>query len=128
MAKVKENQKEEIDLIKVKEELTEYVNLEIKKNFKEELEKAYNKIIRVKSRKIVFNNFIIILLLCVIGFLTYLLYTNNYFNNYDYSDNNIKPGEDKTYIVVFEVDDKLFKNEYILKKYLVMKLLKQLLR
>ncbi len=79
---LKEDKKEEIDLTKVKEELTDYIDLQIKKSFKEELERTYNKIIREKKRRLFFKNIIILILLCVIIFLLYILYTNNYFNKY----------------------------------------------
>ena len=79
---IKEEHQQELDLTKVKEELTDYVILQIMNGLNEELEKTHNKLIREKNRRIFFKNFTILILLCVIGFLVYLLYTNNYFDKY----------------------------------------------
>ncbi len=78
----KEKVKEEIDLTTIKEELTDYINLEIKKSFNEETTKAYNKLIREKNKKIFFKNIVILLLLIIIGGLLYLLYENRFFDKY----------------------------------------------
>ncbi len=75
-------EKEELDLTKVKEELTDYIDLQIKKGFTEELEKAHNKLIREKNKRLFFKNIWIIFLLCLSAFLIYLLYVNNYFDKF----------------------------------------------
>ena len=89
MAKAKKNEiivKEEkdntVDLSSIKEELTDYIDKEIKANFNDEVKKVYNKLLRDKSRKIFFRNIIIIVLLAVIGFLVYTLYELNYFDQF----------------------------------------------
>ncbi len=82
MAKAKEEKKEEFDLTKIKEEIKDYVDLQVKKGIRDELDKTYNKIIRQKKRKIFFKNLLILILLCIIGFLIYLLNENRYFENY----------------------------------------------
>ena len=88
-ATVKEENNQELDLTKIKEDLECYIDLQIKKGLNEELEKTHNKLIREKNRRIFFKNFTILILLCIIGFLVYLLYTNNYFDKYfNKNDNN----------------------------------------
>ena len=82
MAKAKEEKKEEFDLTKIKEEIKDYVDLQVKKGIRDELDKTYNKIIRQKKRRIFFKNLLILILLCIIGFLIYLLNENRYFENY----------------------------------------------
>lgn len=88
MARAKKNEivvkeeKENIDLTSIKEELTSYVDKEIKKNFDDEVKKVYNKLLRDKGRKVFVRNIIILVLLCIIGFLVYLLYDVGYFDKY----------------------------------------------
>lgn len=80
--KEEKNKKENTDLSKVKEELTNYIDDKIKKSFNEELDKANKKLIREKNKKILFRNVIIILLLAIIGFLLFIMYRNNYFDKF----------------------------------------------
>ena len=72
----------------MKKELEEYVNEKVNKVFVEELDKANRRLLREKNRKIIFKNIAIIILLAIIGFLVYLLYTNNYFDRYFNKENN----------------------------------------
>ena len=83
--KIQEN-KENIDLNEIKEELTDYINIQIKKNFNEEWERANKILIKEKNKKIFIKNIEIIILLCLICFLSYLLYNNHYFDKYFNSD------------------------------------------
>ena len=71
-----------IDMDSIKKELKDYVDEKVDRTFFDELDKANRKLLRDKSRRIFWKNIIIILLLLIIGFLTYLLYTNNYFDKY----------------------------------------------
>ena len=90
MAKAKEVSKKEkvdVDLTGIKDELKEYVDLQIKKGFNEELEKANKRLIREKNKKIIFKNITIIILLALVCFLLFLLYKANYFNKYFTNDN-----------------------------------------
>ena len=73
--------KEELNLNEVKEELTIYIDKEIKKGIDDRLEKSYKKIIRQKNRKLFFKNIIILLLTALVLYLVYLLNTVNYFDN-----------------------------------------------
>ena len=73
--------KEEFNLDEVKEELTIYIDKEIKKSIDDKLEKSYKKIIREKKRKIFFKNIIILLLTALVLYLVYLLNTVNYFDD-----------------------------------------------
>ena len=71
-----------IDTDRLKEELKDYVDDKINKTFIDELNKTNRIIIRDKSRRIIWKNVIIIILLAIIGFLLYLLFSNNYFDKY----------------------------------------------
>lgn len=73
---------EKIDGDKIKEELEHYVDEKINKTFIEELDKANRRLIREKSRKIIWKNIVILILLALCGFLLYLLFSNNYFDKY----------------------------------------------
>ena len=83
---VKEVKKEKVDLTKVKEELKEYIDLQIKKGFTEELEKSNKRLVREKTKKIIFKNILIIILLAVICFLIFLLYKAKFFNKFFTND------------------------------------------
>ncbi len=94
MAKAKEvEKKEKVDLTSIKEELKDYVDLQIKKGFNEELEKSNKRLIREKNKKILFKNIVIIILLALVCFLLFLLYKSKYFNKYfineDTTTNNV---------------------------------------
>lgn len=96
MAKAKEEtkkevKKENIDLSKVKEELKEYIEVQVKKGISEELEKSNKKLLREKTKKIICKNIIIIILLAIICFLLFLLYEAKFFDKYfdnEYNVNN----------------------------------------
>ena len=66
----------------LKEELENYIDDKINKTFIDELDKTNRKLLREKSRKIIWKNIFIIILLAIIGFLLYLLFSNNYFDKY----------------------------------------------
>lgn len=83
------------DIDSLRNELKEYVEERINDTFFDELEKSNKKLIREKSKKIFWKNVIIVLLLLIIGFLTYLLYSNNYFDKYFNKDTNIEEKEKK---------------------------------
>lgn len=90
MAKVKTQDKEEkVNLDQIKEELTDYVNLQIKKSFNDEVEKANKRLLREKGKKILFKNIVIIVLLAIIGFLIYLLYDAKYFDKFFNHGSNV---------------------------------------
>ena len=73
---------EKIDLSKINKDVKEYVDLLVKKDLTNEVEKANKRLLREKNRKIFFKNIIIIILIVVIGFLVYLLYKAHYFDKY----------------------------------------------
>lgn len=92
MARVKKEVVEEVkkvDLSSIKEELKDYVDLEIKKNFKGEIDKANRKLINEKNKKIYSRDIVIVLLLLVIVFLIYLLNSVGYFNKLFVNDTNM---------------------------------------
>lgn len=71
-----------VEIGDIKKELKDYVDERVDKVFFDELRDANRKLIRSKSRKIFWKNIIIIILLAIIGFLIYLLYSNNYFDKF----------------------------------------------
>ena len=74
---------EKVDGNKIKEELEKYVDEKINKTFIDELDKSNRRLLREKSRKIIVKNIVILILLAIIGFLIYLLFSNNYFESND---------------------------------------------
>ena len=86
--KIKEEKEiETVDVDELKEELTTYIDKEIKKNFLNELEKSNKRVIREKNKKIFVRNIIILILIALVGFLLYQLYDVNYFDKY-FTHNN----------------------------------------
>jgi len=104
----KQENKNMVNLDDIKDELTDYINIQIKKSFNLELENANKRLIREKNKAIITKNIIILILICLIGFLLYLLYDNNYFDKYFSSDPEI--------IKVNENDLTENKNEETLKR------------
>lgn len=84
MAKTKTNEEKttNIDLTKIKKELKEYIDKSIKDEMNEEIVKANNKLIKEKNKKIFTKNITIFLLILLVGYLVYLLYTASYFDKY----------------------------------------------
>ncbi len=86
MAKKKDSQLElevkdtKFDLDSLKDELKDYITLEIKKEFNDEVERVNKKLIKEKSRSILWKNIFIVILILIIGFLLYLMYNDGYFN------------------------------------------------
>ena len=97
--KEKKTRKEEINLGEVKEELSIYIDKEIKRGIDNKLDKTYRKTIREKNRKIFFKNIIILLLTALVLYLVYLLNTVGYF------DNILKIGRKDNNIVISEVNN-----------------------
>lgn len=86
---------EKVDVESLRKELKEYVDERVNDTFFDELERSNKKLIREKSKKIFWKNVIIILLLLIIGFLAYLLYTNNYLDKYFNKETNTEEKEKK---------------------------------
>ena len=86
---------EKIDGNKIKEELEHYVDEKINKSFIEEIDKANRRLIREKSRKIIWKNIVILILLALCGFLLYLLFSNNYFDKYFNKSENESSEQEK---------------------------------
>ncbi len=74
------NDNNTIDMEALKDDLKDYVSLEIKKGFTEEVEKANKRLIKEKNKAILFRDILIILLIAVVGFLIYLLYQEGFFS------------------------------------------------
>jgi len=84
-----------VDTESIKNELKDYVDERVNQVFFDELEKTNRKLIREKSRRILWKNIFIVILLLIIGFLTYLLYTNNYFDKFFNRDTPTEEKEEK---------------------------------
>ena len=95
---------EKVDVESIRKELKDYIDETVNQTFIDQLDKSNKKIIHEKNKKIVWKNIVIIILLLIIGFLVYLLYTNNYFDHIFNKNNEIvekdkkdkeKPKEDE---------------------------------
>lgn len=86
---------DKVDVETIRNELKSYVDERVNQTFVEELEKTNKKIIREKSRRIIFKDIVIIILLLIIGFLLYLLFSNNYFDKYFNHDPESAEKEEK---------------------------------
>ena len=100
---VKKSSKETIDIESLKEELMEYIDKSIKKEFIIELEKSYKRTIREKNKKIIIKNMFITGLLFIIVCLVFIMNKNDYFDKFFIEDNSkqvkiTKNKEDKTNI------------------------------
>ena len=82
----KETKTNDLDVKKLKKELKDYVDEEIKKGIYSEIDKGNKRLIKEKNRKIITRDIIIIILLAAIGGLLFLLYDNDYFDRYFNND------------------------------------------
>ncbi len=118
-----------VDTNAIKKEVIDYVDIEldkridkfvtekIKKEFIEEVNKANNRVIREKNKKLFVKNIIILILLCAIAGLIYLLYTENYFDRFFNNNNKTTPQQEtvkENSGVIEEIAPSLdeLKNEY----------------
>ena len=117
MAK-KVEKKEEIDVTKLKKELTNYVDTQIKRSFNEEVEKANKKLIREKNKKIFAKNIVIVILLCLVVFLVYLLNSVDYFDKFFINEKEqpkiIEKEETKEEVKVKTLDELKYEYSYLL--------------
>ena len=111
----KAEEKSELNVEELKSELKDYIRGEVKTSFNDELDKSYKRFIREKNRKIIFRNIIIILLLAIIGYLSYLLIKSNYLDNYIKSSSDDTNNTTKE---VVEVEDTEAKEEEKLEEYI----------
>lgn len=79
-----------IDLTKIKEELTDYISDEIKNTYFVEIEKVNKNLIKEKNKKILSKNILIIILFLLIAYLLYLLYSVDFFSNHASNNNNVE--------------------------------------
>ena len=91
MIEAPKTKKEEtkINLEGIKEELTLYIDKEIRRSFNDSVEKSNKRLIHEKNKKIIVRDIIIVLLAGVIAFLMYIMYRNNYFDRF-FNHNVIK--------------------------------------
>ena len=68
------------NLNSIKEELKDYIILEIKKEYNEEIERISRRLIKEKNKSLIFKNIFIVFLIGIIGFMLYLMYSDGYFN------------------------------------------------
>ena len=99
----KEVQEEKLDVKKLKKELSEYIEKEIKDRYSEEIEKSKRRVIKRKNKKILVRNIIIILLSAIIIYLLYLLNSLDYFDKYFLEDNNL--------IIISKDDEKVIEEK-----------------
>lgn len=69
----------EINVDSLKDELKDFITLEIRKEFNTEVEKTNKRLIKEKNKRLIFKNIIILFLIVLIGFLLYLMYNDGYF-------------------------------------------------
>lgn len=97
----KKKDEESVDILEIKNDLVKYIDDELDKKidslftqkirneFIEEIDNSNRRLIREKNKKIFFRNIVIILLIIIIGYLSYLLYDSGYFDKYFNKENNI---------------------------------------
>ena len=87
--------KEVIDYVDIEldKRVNKYVTDKIKKEFIDEVNKANNRVIREKNKKLFIKNIFLLLFLCIIVFLVYLLYTDHYFDRFFINNNTTKQEE-----------------------------------
>jgi len=78
----KEIKKETINVEKIKNEIVEYAIENVNSKIDDLVKKTDRRIISQKNRSIIKRNIIIIILICLSVFLTYLLYNDGYFDKY----------------------------------------------
>ncbi len=81
----------QFDIDSIKEELKDYITLEIKKEYNEEIDKVNRRLIKEKSKAIIFKNIFIVILMLIIAFLLFLMYRDGYFNRLFNRNDNINP-------------------------------------
>ena len=122
-----ENIKEEkINLDGIKKELTEYVDEKIRLELVDNIENAHKKVIREKNYKILWRDFLVLLLLGICGFLVYTLYNINYFeltlnkNSNTQNTNVIEENKENVEVVVEPTLDELkSKYSYLIDKVII---------
>lgn len=78
----------EINIDEIKDDLKDYIDIQIKKNLKEELEKSNKKLLKEKNKKIFWKNVVILLLIGLIIYLLYLLNSVDYFDKFFLKNNS----------------------------------------
>jgi len=122
----KEIVNEKIDVELLKKELTDYVDEKIRNELVENIEKANKKVIREKNYKILWRDFLVLLLLGICGFLVYTLYNINYFeltlnkNSNTQNTNVIEENKENVEVVVEPTLDELkSKYSYLIDKVII---------
>ena len=84
--KVKKEEKRdissEINIDEIKSEIVDYARKSVDNKIDELVRKTDKRIISIKNRSIFKRNIVILVLLCLCGFLTYSLYEEGYFDKY----------------------------------------------
>lgn len=118
MAKEKIEKSETVDLKQIKEELTKYVDEKINTDFIKEIDKSNKRLIKEKNKKVFFRDIIVIILLCLSGFLSYELYRLGYFNKFMIKvDNNKNEREESIDNQIEETKKEEISLEELIKKY-----------
>ena len=88
MAKAKNEENK--DIRKLKDELCDYVDKQVKKSINDRIDNANKRLIREKNKKVLTRDIIIIILIGIITFLVYTLYTEDYFTKFFIKDSEVE--------------------------------------
>ena len=80
--KTEDNTNNSVDIEKIKEDLNDYIIVQVKKEIEQTIDKDYKKEIKEKNRRIFFGNILLFIMLVAIIYLVFLLYKQNYFEKY----------------------------------------------
>ena len=118
---------EKIDLEEIKKELTDYVDDKIRTELVENIERANKRVIKEKNIKIIWRDFLVLILLGICCFLVYTLYNINYFgisidekqNSEKKEEVNKSSEEIEEEIVEPTLDELKTKYSYLLNNYVI---------
>lgn len=111
----KEEQKNEINLEEIKEDLKGYVDVKVKEYYKDEVEKIYKKNLREKTKKIIRKDIVIIILLVIVVFLLYALYNNRFFHQFFIEEK--QDTNNNSEVIITPTNNEKEKEEDLIKKY-----------
>ena len=107
----------ELNIDEIKKEVVEHAFNSVDNKIEELVRKTDKRIINIKNRSIFKRNIVIIILLCLALFLTYLLYNEGYFDKYFNHSNQVTEESPQQSVPVEPEDDEENKFETLKKKY-----------
>lgn len=107
----------ELNIDEIKKEVVEHAFNSVDNKIEELVRKTDKRIINIKNRLIFKRNIVIIILLCLALFLTYLLYNEGYFDKYFNHSNQVTEESPQQSVPVEPEDDEENKFETLKKKY-----------